>query len=105
VGGTLPLEEFLCYRTGDHPGPWSFGIVLAQACGLTTIAVTLAYVLACSALTIRAQLRTGKGVTTKSNGMGKLSVSGCPGRKLHAPWFDRAMRVAATPAPAWLPVK
>jgi hypothetical protein len=23
---------------------WSFGIVLAQACGLTTVAVTLAYI-------------------------------------------------------------
>ena len=36
---------------------WSFGIVLAQACGLTTVAVTLAYVLGCSEMTIRAQLR------------------------------------------------
>jgi hypothetical protein len=36
---------------------WSFGIVLAQACGLTTVAVTLASVLGCSAMTIRAQLR------------------------------------------------
>src|SRR5262249_51380747 len=36
---------------------WSFGIVLAQACGLTTVAVTLAYVVGCSEMTIRAQLR------------------------------------------------
>ena len=36
---------------------WSFGIVLAQACGLTTVAVTLAYVLGCSEMTIREQLR------------------------------------------------
>src|SRR5262249_13750430 len=36
---------------------WSFGIVLAQACGLTTVAVTLAYVLGCPELTIREQLR------------------------------------------------
>jgi hypothetical protein len=36
---------------------WSFGIVLAQACGLTTVAVTLAYVLGCSAMTIREQRR------------------------------------------------
>jgi hypothetical protein len=36
---------------------WSFGIVLAQACGLTTVAVTLASVLGCSEMTIRAQLR------------------------------------------------
>ena len=35
----------------------SFGIVLAQACGLTTVAVTLAYVLGCPELTIREQLR------------------------------------------------
>lgn len=32
---------------------WSFGIVLAQACGLTTVAVTLAYVLGCPELTLR----------------------------------------------------
>jgi hypothetical protein len=36
---------------------WSFGIVLAQACGLTTVAVTLASVLGCSEMTVRAQLR------------------------------------------------
>jgi hypothetical protein len=36
---------------------WSFGIVLAQTCGLTTVAVTLAYVLGCSEMTIREQLR------------------------------------------------
>ena len=36
---------------------WSFGIVLAQTWGLTTVAVTLAYVLGCSAMTIREQLR------------------------------------------------
>jgi hypothetical protein len=36
---------------------WSFGIVRAQACGLTTVAVTLASVLGCSAMTIRAQRR------------------------------------------------
>ena len=36
---------------------WSFGSVLAQACDLTTVAVTLAYVWGCSARTIRAQLR------------------------------------------------
>jgi hypothetical protein len=35
----------------------SFGSVLAQACGLPTVAVTLAYVLGCSAMTICAQLR------------------------------------------------
>lgn len=32
---------------------WSFGIVLAQSCGLTTVAVTLAYVLGCSERTMR----------------------------------------------------
>src|SRR6185436_10515342 len=36
---------------------WSFGIVLAQTCGLTTVAVTLAYVLGCSEMAIREQLR------------------------------------------------
>jgi hypothetical protein len=36
---------------------WSFGIVLAQACGLTTVAVTLASGLGCSEMTIREQLR------------------------------------------------
>ena len=36
---------------------WSFGIVLAQACGLTTVAVTLAYVLGCPEMTIREQRR------------------------------------------------
>src|SRR5215468_5880522 len=36
---------------------WSFGIVLAQACGLTTVAVTLASVLGCPELTIREPLR------------------------------------------------
>ena len=36
---------------------WSFGIVLAQSCGLTTVAVTLAYVLGCSEKTTREQLR------------------------------------------------
>src|SRR5215467_2372747 len=36
---------------------WSFGLVLAQACGLTTVAVTLASVLGCPELTIRAQRR------------------------------------------------
>ena len=36
---------------------WSFGIVLAQSCGLTTVAVTLAYVLGCSERTMREQLR------------------------------------------------
>ena len=32
-------------------------MVLAQTCGLTTVAVTLAYVLGCSEMTIREQLR------------------------------------------------
>jgi hypothetical protein len=36
---------------------WSFGMVLAQTCGLTTVAITLAYVLGCSERTIREQLR------------------------------------------------
>src|ERR1700752_1119189 len=36
---------------------WSFGIVLAQACGLTTVAVTLAYMLGCAEMTIREQVR------------------------------------------------
>ena len=36
---------------------WSFGIVLAHACGLTTVAVPLAYGLGCPAMTLRAQLR------------------------------------------------
>src|SRR5437764_12841401 len=36
---------------------WSFGIVLAQACGLTTVAVPFAYGLGCPAMTLRAQLR------------------------------------------------
>jgi len=36
---------------------WSFGIVLAQTCGLTTVAATLAYVLGCSAMTLRERLR------------------------------------------------
>lgn len=36
---------------------WSFGMVLAQSCGLTTGAVTLAYVLGCSERTTREQLR------------------------------------------------
>jgi hypothetical protein len=35
----------------------SFGIVLAQACGLTTVAVTLASLLGCSEMTIRERLR------------------------------------------------
>src|ERR1041384_5743432 len=36
---------------------WSFGMVLAQSCGLTTVAITLAYVLGCSDQTTREQLR------------------------------------------------
>lgn len=36
---------------------WSFGMVLAQSCGLTTVAITLAYVVGCSEGTIREQLR------------------------------------------------
>jgi len=36
---------------------WSFGIVLAQACGLTTVAATLASMLGCSAMTLRERLR------------------------------------------------
>ena len=36
---------------------WSFGIVLAQSCGLTTVAVTVASVLGCSERTMRAQRR------------------------------------------------
>src|SRR5262245_28675466 len=36
---------------------WSFGIVLAQACGLTTVAATLAYMLGCSEMTLRERLR------------------------------------------------
>jgi hypothetical protein len=36
---------------------WRFGIVLAQACGVTTVAATLACVLGCSEMTRRARLR------------------------------------------------
>jgi len=36
---------------------WSVGIVLAQSCGLTTVAVLLAYLLGCAETTIREQLR------------------------------------------------
>lgn len=36
---------------------WSVGIVLAQSCGLTSVAVLLAYLLNCAATTVREQLR------------------------------------------------
>jgi hypothetical protein len=36
---------------------WSVGIVLAQSCGLTSVAVLLAYLLDCAAATVREQLR------------------------------------------------
>jgi hypothetical protein len=36
---------------------WSCGIVLAQSCGLTTVATFLAYLLGRGAATVRAQLR------------------------------------------------
>src|SRR5437867_907466 len=36
---------------------WSIGIVLAQSCGLTTVAVMLAYLLDTSARTVRERLR------------------------------------------------
>jgi hypothetical protein len=39
-------------------GLWRFGIVLAQACGLTTVAVTLTSLLGGSAMTMRERLRS-----------------------------------------------
>jgi hypothetical protein len=36
---------------------WSIGIVLAQSCGLTTVATMLAYLLQCAETTVREQLR------------------------------------------------
>jgi hypothetical protein len=36
---------------------WSVGIVLAQSCGLTSVAVLLAYLLNCTAASVREQLR------------------------------------------------
>ena len=62
---------------------WSFGIVLAQSCGLTTVAVTLAYVLGCSEMTIREQLRDWyrdarhKSGAKRGRKRRSLEVSGC----------------------------
>jgi hypothetical protein len=62
---------------------WSFGMVLAQTCGLTTVAITLAYVLGCSERTIREQLRDWyrdaphKSGATRGRKRRSLEVSGC----------------------------
>ena len=62
---------------------WSFGMVLAQTCGLTTVAITLAYVLGCSEMTIRAQLRDwyrdarDKSGAKRGRKRRSLEVSGC----------------------------
>jgi len=62
---------------------WSFGMVLAQTCGLTTVAITLAYVLGCSERTIREQLRDWYRDAQHKSGAKRgrkrrtLEVSGC----------------------------
>ena len=62
---------------------WSFGMVLAQTCGLTTVAITLAYVLGCSERTIREQLRDWyrdaqhKSGAKRGRKRRSLEVSGC----------------------------
>ena len=58
-------------------------MVLAQTCGLTTVAITLAYVLGCSERTIREQLRDWyrdaqhKSGATRGRKRRSLEVSGC----------------------------
>lgn len=62
---------------------WSFGMVLAQRGGLTTVAVTLAYVLEGSERTIREQLRDWyrdaghKSGATRGRKRRSLAVGGC----------------------------
>ena len=62
---------------------WSFGMVLAQTCGLTTVALTLAYVLGCSERTMREQLRDWyrdaphKSGTKQGRKRRSLEVTGC----------------------------
>ena len=62
---------------------WSFGMVLAQSCGLTTVAITLAYVLGCSERTTREQLRdwyrdaAHKSGAKRGRKRRSLEVSGC----------------------------
>jgi len=62
---------------------WSCGIVLAQSCGLTTVAITLAYVLGSSERTMREQLRdwyrdaSHKSGAKRGRKRRRLEVSGC----------------------------
>jgi hypothetical protein len=68
-------------RTGV--GLWSCGLVVAQSCGLTTVATFLAYLLGRGAATVRDQLRDGyrDGVHTSGAKRGdkrrSLAVSPC----------------------------
>jgi hypothetical protein len=62
---------------------WSFGMVLAQSCGLTTVAITLAYVLGRSERATREQLRDWyrdaehKSGAKRGRQRRSLEVSGC----------------------------
>jgi hypothetical protein len=79
---------------------WSFGIVLAQSCGLTTVAVTLAYVLGCSERTMREQLRDWyrdaqhKSGAKRGRQRRSLEVSGCfaPLLRWVVAWLDPTCR-------------
>ena len=82
---------------------WSFGMVLAQTCGLTTVAITLAYVLGCSERTIREQLRDWYRDAQHKSGAKRgrkrrtLEVSGCfaPLRCWVVAWIDPTCRQLA----------
>ncbi|MGE3541835.1 MAG: hypothetical protein AB7N91_30985 [Candidatus Tectimicrobiota bacterium] len=73
-------------------------MVLAQACGLTTVAVTLADVFGCSERTIRAQLRDGSREARRTSGAKRgrtrrsLEVPLCfaPVRGWGVAWTDAA---------------
>ena len=79
---------------------WSFGIVLAQSCGLTTVAVTLASVLGCSERTMREQLRDWyrdaqhKSGAKRGRQRRSLEVSGCfaPLLRWVVAWLDPTCR-------------
>ena len=63
---------------------WSYGMVLAQSCGLTTVAVVVALLLHASPLTVRQQLREWCYAAADKKGRPRqdLAVRPCFGRLL-----------------------
>ena len=85
--------------TAETLAAWSYGLVLAHACGLTAVALTLAAVLAQAVNTVRQRLREFYQPAEAKAGRGRteLAAATCCGplvRWITAGWADRRVGLA-----------